>query len=138
MRLLGRRGRSGFSMMEVLVAMLLALIMALGLLRMNLASRYMMRNSRVVLEATNVLQTYMEMQRTLAWAGLVDQAYNDIVVSNTGTADAADDILGDVTIDVTDNGDDTKTVLGTLAWTQRMMGQEINRNISSTTMIADI
>lgn len=125
------------TLVEVVFASGIAALIALCLLQANLSGRYLVRSSRVQLEAANVLRSYIEQQKNKAYVNIQDTAVNDVTLSDWGTADAGDDIEGDITIDVTDNGNDTKTIVGTITWTQRQMNQDVPRTCSLTTMVAN-
>ena len=96
-----------------------------------------MRLARLNMEASNVLMTYVEQEKGLPYVNLTDQNFNDVTFSDNGTADAADDLLGDIVIDVTDNGNDTTTILGTATWSYRYINGTINRTIQLQTLVAE-
>lgn len=127
----------GLTLAEVCVSVFLLVTITLSLLHTNLSARHLMSTARVQLEATNVLQSYLEQLKSGSYVGMVDASYPGIVISNAGTAAAGDDLLGTVTIDVTDNGNDTKTILGTAQWTQRRLNQNVTKNISLMTLVSE-
>ena len=131
------RNSKGLTLVEVAVASLILLLIVLGVFRADLSARYQMRSSRIELEVLNILQSYLEQERSQSYVNINDAAFAGVVFSDRGTADAADDITGSVTIDVTDNGDDTKTLLATAAWNQRQADQTVARNLSLQTLVAE-
>lgn len=131
------KSESGLTFVEIVVTIGVFTLISLALLQADLSARYAVRNSRTMLEATNVLQTYMEQQRASAYAGLADVVFPAVTLSDSGTADIGDDIVGSVTVDVTDNGDSTKTVFATAAWTERLMGDAVNRSVSLQMLVSE-
>jgi len=125
------------TLVEVAVAALLTLVLSLGLLQMNLSARMTMKRTRVMMEATNALQTYMEQVKNTNYAALADQNFAGVTVSSAGTVPVTDDITGNVAIDVTDNGNDTKTIVGTLTWNEHAYGGAVARSLTFTTLVSE-
>lgn len=125
------------TLVEVAVALALAVTISLGLLGAHLSARHAMKVSRHALEASNVLQSYMEQVRASAYVNVEDAAYPDVVLSDGGTDAAGDDVTGAVQVDVTDNGDDTKTVIATLTWQERFWNQKNQKSVSLATIVSE-
>ena len=127
----------GLTLVEVAIVSVVLLLIVLGLLRADLSARYAMRSARVELEAMNVLQSYLEQEKSQSYVNIQDANFAGVTFSDQGTAAAADDIVGTVTIDVTDNGDDTKTIQATAAWNQKQAGDTIARGLTLQTLVAE-
>ena len=127
--------RRGLTLVEVAIASLILLVVTLAILRSDLTSRYLVQASRVDLEVLSILQSYLEDERSQSYVNVADAAYPAVTFSTRGTAGAADDITGSVTIDVTDNGDDTKTISATAAWDQRRLNQRVAKTMTLQTMV---
>lgn len=125
------------TLVEVTVAVVLALTISLGLLGAHLSARHAMRVSRHAFEASNVLQSYMEQVRATNYVNLADAAVPDVVLSDGGTDAADDNVTGTVQVDVSDNGNDTKTVVATLTWQERFWNQKSERSISLATLVSE-
>lgn len=131
------RSECGLTLVEMIVAAGLTITITAALLSSDLISRQSMRLARIDMEAANVLASYIEQQKNTPYVNLADQNFPGITLSDSGTADAADDLLGDIAIDVTDNGDDTTTILATATWNYRHINATLNRTIQLQTMVAE-
>ena len=129
--------RQGLTLVEVAIASLILLVVTFGILRADLTSRFIVHASRVDLEVLSILQSYLEDERSQSYVNVADAAYPAVTFSSRGTADASDDITGSVTIDVTDNGDDTKTISATAAWDQHRLNQRIAKTMTLQTMVSE-
>jgi hypothetical protein len=123
--------------MEMAIGAALIIVITTALLGADLAARYSMRIARQNLEATTVLATFVEQEKAQAYVNIDDSVTPDVLLSDAGTADAADDVTGTITIDVTDNGDDTKTIVGTATWNFRFLNQTMARTIELQTLVAE-
>lgn len=131
------KDQSGLTLVEVSMVSLILLFIVLGVLRTDLAARYTMRSARVELEAANVLRSFVELEKSKSYVNIADSVTNGVIISDQGTADAADDITGTVTINVTDNGNDTKTIAAIADWNQRSVGNAVARSISLQTLVSE-
>lgn len=122
---------------ETVVAAGLAVMIAVALIWAHLSARTTMRISRHHLEVTNVLQSYMEQVKATNYVNIATADYPDVVLSDGGTGSTADDLVGDVAVNVTDNGDDTKTIVATASWQERLMNQKQARSISLATLVSE-
>src|SRR5688572_30935494 len=95
----------GLTLVEMIVAAGLAITITAALLSSDLISRQSMRLARLNMEAANVLASYVEQQKNTPYVNLQDVNFAAVTLSDGGTADAADDLIGAIAIDVTDNGD---------------------------------
>jgi len=128
----------GFSLAEALVAMGLVLVMSLSLLQSHMSVHRSMHMSLLYSEAMNVAMSFMELERSRAYAAMTTQNLTNITISDAGTVTTSDDRDGNVDITVTDNGDRTKTVQVDVTFNYSAIGQNANHTVSLTTLVADL
>jgi type II secretory pathway pseudopilin PulG len=128
----------GLTLVEIVVACSLCVMIASGILASLLGTRYTTKMACTRMEASNVLQSYLEQERAKSYVNVQTANYPNVTLSFNGTLlDTSDDVLGNIMINVTDNGDDTKTIVSTATWTENMLNQPINRSASLTLMISE-
>ena len=133
------QNKKGITLIEVLVASVLIVVMSGALFSAHLAVRHSTRLARVKLEASHIARSYLEREKAKDYSNLTTQTYNNVVLSDNGTAVVNDDVLGTVQVTATTNADGTKTVAVTVSWNHRLMGQTLSaQNVSLTTLVADV
>jgi len=128
----------GFSFIEVLIASALVIVMSAALLSAHIMVRHSMKFARIHLEASEVTKSYLEREKAKTYSNIQTQAYNNVVLSDQGTADVTDDVLGTVQVNVTTNANSTKAVEARADWSHTFLGQSLTQNVSYTTLIADV
>lgn len=138
MRLRGKRvSELGFTLVEVITSTVLCAFMITALVGSMLSTHHMGAMARVETEALSVLQSYVESEKARPYVSIGSSVNNDVMLSNNLSSAAEDNILGTVVITVTDNGDDTKTIVGTVSWTQRFLNANLSRSVVLTTLVSE-
>jgi prepilin-type N-terminal cleavage/methylation domain-containing protein len=131
------RSQKGLTLVEVMISLLLISFMSLSMLSAQTGSRHSIHMSRVHYEALETLKSVLENFKFQDYDDIDDQDLLGVTISDAGTLNVADDVLGDVNIAVTDNGDNTKTVSATVTWNYKMRSQDAVFSKTLTTMVAD-
>lgn len=132
-----RLNQAGFTLLEVMITLLLAVALVASLLFASLGTRHSVRMAMIQSQALMLARTYVERIRATDYDDVEDDTVNNVTISNNATASTADDVKGTVTTDVTDNGNSTKTVLVTVTWTGKALGANTNRQVSLSTLVSD-
>lgn len=132
-RLMDRRG---FTLTEVMVTLLLSVFLATALLWASMANRHSTRTAVLYSKAMAVARSYAEQIKAEDYDALADWTDQDVLISDNATAASDDDLSGTVTVDVTDNGNETKTVVVTVDWTHRTLAAASGRQVSLTTLVS--
>jgi len=109
------RGESGFSLIELLIAMTVLLIGLVSLLGLQQSSFRAAGFSRHATEAAVIGEDALETQLAIAYDSVASQAA--VAVDGSGRLDA--DGFFTRQVDVVDNVNNTKTVTVTVSWDER-------------------
>ena len=129
---------SGFALLEVMFTAGLAVILSASLLWASLGTRHSVKMGLIYTRAEALARSYMEQIKAMDYDDVADDAVVDVVIGDNATASAVDDVSGTVTTEVTDNGDQTKTVTVTVDWTSKALGANTNRQVSLASMVSDL
>lgn len=135
---LKKLNHSGFTLTEVMVTLLLSVFVVASLLWASLAARHSARLGMIYSNAMMTARTYAEQIKAMDYVDVDDDVINGVAISDNATASTADDVAGTVTVDVTDNGNSTKTVVVTVGWTLRGLNANVNHQVNITTMVSDL
>jgi len=130
--------QKGLTLLETVGSAFLILLISLALLGAQLSARHLTRKGRIHLEATNIAQSLLEQEKSRTFDKINSWQSTNVVVTNNGTPqDSADDIVGSVQVNVTNNGT-TKEINVTLSWSHIYFGVTRNSSVSLSTLVADI
>ena len=130
--------QAGFTLMEVMVTLLLAVTIVASLLWASLGVRHSVRMGMNYSQALMTVRSYVEQVRAMDYDNVDDDTITDVTISDNATVVATDDVTGTVTIDVTDNGNSTKTVVVTVDWAGKALNADTNRQVSMTTLVSNL
>lgn len=131
-------GRDGFTLTEVMVTLLLSVFVVSALLWSSLGNRRTGHTGMIYAKAMMTARTYVEQIKALDYSDVANDFINGVTISDNATPEVTDDVTGDVTITVTDNGNSTKTVEVVVDWDLKGLGADAQHQVGLTTMVSDL
>ncbi len=130
-------GNKGMTLVEVVLAIGLAAMLCAPLLNIYTNNHHSVRLSQNYLQASDIARSFLEIEKGKAYANMASQGIANYTISDHGTVDVADDLLGSVDLTVTDNGNSTKTLNSVVTWTMKHAGTGQVNSVNFSTLVAD-
>jgi len=127
-----RRGAGGFTLLEVLIALVIAAISLVGLHAVSTQCRKQIWSARETSRAVLALEYEMENLRTLSWSDITN--YGDSYTISTSSNPALTNLAGSVgTVQLAPLSGNTNAILATisLAWPDRSGVLQTNMTVST-------
>ncbi len=120
-----------------MITLLIAVLLGGALLWASLGTRHSVRVGILYSKATALARSYVERIKAMDYDDIADAADVGVLIDDNATAALTDDVNGAVTTEVTDNGNDTKTVLVTVSWTSKALGSTVNHQVDISALVSD-